>query len=287
MAGEVVSFEFTGANGESLAKLGEVIAWRANALKTSTRESTIATTITALKSLRRLTRVNRGAMKPVSEKLDDLLSVSLERVSNYSVSFSAKLGKWCIRDGAGNRVDISPWWQVVPRDGLRAEAKVYRIRLSADRLEAWRHQKAEGYLVATDDASAKAIVEKRFGKIVKRYGSLAQSTLGRVMAKVSDRSVALDIGRNGMKVVIANAKVRKNLEGWSDGVFGIEVEDSLRFATDALEGGAGAVESAVQSAANSVVGFINKQIDEDKHHFFSSREIGKMATPFPREAVSP
>lgn len=286
MEARVVTFDATAANGETLEKLGEVIAWRAKALNTNCREATIATVVTALKSIRAATRVSKGKLGKVFAAPRERLSVTVEKVANLTPCFNKKKKKWGIVNGAKHFVDIAPWWQVPPNSNDRKFASVYRIALSSDRIEAWPHQRKESYLVAADDASAKRIVEKRFGGIVQKNRSIAKTALSRAMMLVSDRSVAVDAGRGAMNVAFRHALVRKDLQGFDSGRFEIEVEDSLRYATDALKGGEAVVNQSLMKAANSVVGYVNNQIEKQKAKYFQSFAETR-ESPFPPEMFSP
>lgn len=297
MAVNGINIEITGANGMTLKRLQEVIKWRAEVeMKPMSKDAVIATVITALKSIRKITRENKSKKMRVTAIRNQKLSVAVENTL-YKVGLrrdpGSKKSFYVILNAANHRVkDIQPWWQVAPQPAFRVPAKVFRIVLSDDRIEAWGHQKKISYIVAHDREAAIQIVEKRFGRVVKKSSGLGKSTLGRAMALVSDRPANLEVkSASALEVTRKNAHVKKatemNQNGFGTSALSIEVIDSLRYAIDALEGGEGAIDQAIQAAANSVVGYVNKKLDKEASRDFFAQYADRGLTPFPDAIKKP
>lgn len=293
-----ITIDISGARGETVAALQDLIEKRAQILYEKWPvDAVIATVITALKSLRAYTRANKTKKMRVNLQRRPKLSVTVEPTS-YTVSMrrvgSGRDSVYVIRNPAGHVVDeIRPWWQVPPMPQFRLKAKVFRVTLSEDRLEAWPHQKKVSYLVASDIQSAIGILERRFSKVVRKSSGLAKSALGRAMAQVSDRPAKLEV-TNPKAISLLNrvVQVRKETRLVAD-AFGvsecfIDVEDSLRYAVAALEGGEGVINASLMRAANSIAGYLDHSLDDWKRGLLQ-RHYGysKVERPFPESAFDP
>lgn len=286
-----ISISCNGVKGQTLQALSDLIQKRSQVLHETTEKSCIAIAIQTLKSLRAATVMSKGKIKPLVETAQSDLDIAIKHVPEYVVGFMTKnkQAKPCIRHFSkhGAIVNIKPWWKVNVNAELY-DAKVFRVTLSSVRRQAWKKSKAVWYMVATDLQKAKKFVEQRYSKLVKRYSGLGKNAMSRAMALVSDRPAKITSDAKTYPVLAKNVTVSKQLSKsftGSSGQFSITVEDNLRFAGNALKGGAGYVNTAMMKACNSVNGYINNFIRNNKSSSWFSKENWAAAeAPFPKEA---
>lgn len=100
--------------------------------------------------------------------------------------------------------------------------------------------------------------------MVLRHKGLGKLAVGLAMHAVSEREnpspgkVSEEARKVGMKV--ASARVTDT--GFSNGSVNVHVEDNLNYAALALKGGPGQVETIVQKALNSAVGYMKRRLEK-------------------------
>ncbi len=259
-------------NGGPMEKLNELIEKRKKWLGETYKDAITATAITALTSI-------RAATRPYSGIVGTGFFCSVIRRNDVHPAFTGAGHVRCFRVGRfprrnAHRVDLgSRCVQLVPPgDNLSwRQASVWKVTVSKERVERWRHQPLEFHVAAMGEDSVRAYLERRFGHIAERQGGLARTVLGVAMAKISTRPPANEkAGRHVKQIVQKYAVATQRDSGES---FSVHVESNLSYATDALKGGSGAVDAALKSAANRIAGMIRHKagasLDED------------LSTPFP------
>lgn len=133
-------------------------------------------------------------------------------------------------------------------------ATVYLVSLSEEFHKRWHKQPKNFYVVALHDGAVKSYLEKRFGKLPRRYSGMARYALDLAMMRTSTRNVQGEfITDKARKVSAANVRV---IGGF--GSVSIRIEDNLTYAAAALKTGRAGVRLAIKKAANSVAGMLNK-----------------------------
>lgn len=83
---------------------------------------------------------------------------------------------------------------------------------------------------------------------------MAKNALGVAMSKVAAKSMSLDGSTRSKNLASQAATVSESQSG---GDYRLSIYDNLDYASDALKGGEGAVEMALQAAANKVWGMLS------------------------------
>lgn len=204
-----------------------------------------------------------------------MAEISYELMGDLHPSFRRD-GTRCIRVGRDRRAPEANLGrhcsQLIPPRGGWLKAHVFRVHLSPDLLERWTQQVEWSYIVASSESVVKEHLQKRFGRIAKRNSGLASYVLSLAMQKISTRAPAAgEIGARAKR--IGDEWLRVTVSDTGDN-YSVRIEDNLTYSVDAVNGGEGGIESALQSAANRVNGMIRNKIG-------AGRFDESWRTPFP------
>ena len=193
---------------EELAKL---IEKRAEVLNQTAEQSCIAIAITVMKSLRAGTVKSRGRVKSVVANINGDLQIAVVECADMCVGFKTVGGtrKPCIRRGGKHGPIVNDrriWWRV-PMDKAITQAKVFMMKLSADRALAWKKQPQEEYIVARDIGYVQKVVTDRYSRIVKRYTGLGKDAWSRAMMLASNRPANFISGSKAKSILNYNVIV--------------------------------------------------------------------------------
>lgn len=193
---------------EELAKL---IEKRAEVLNQTAEKSCIAIAITVMKSLRAGTVKSRGRVKSVVANINGDLQISVVECADMCVGFKTVGGtrKPCIRRGGKHGPIVNDrriWWRV-PIDKAITQAKVFMMKLSADRALAWKKQPQEEYIVARDIGYVQKVVTDRYSRIVKRYTGMGKDAWSRAMMLASNRPANFISGSKAKSILNYNVIV--------------------------------------------------------------------------------
>lgn len=222
---------------EPLARLSELVEKRCEMLHETVQDAAVGTLIAALSAIRTQTLKAKPPRKAAA-------SVTMR--SEFVPSFSRKLGRKCLRNALGRRLDLSlrvAW--VEPKGTPLRLLRVYYVKP--------QNGKVKPYLAVAK--SARRVTEHETARVrrhIAAMGGLARRVLGLAAAKVSTRPAAADgAGMGAVKVAPRFAAVTFSRSG-REGT--IEVRDSLSYARLALKGGASTVDFALRRAANKIAG---------------------------------
>lgn len=235
----------TTASGKSMDELARLIALRAKQLGELTEDATIAAAIDVLVSLRSATldaRKHKNVKPTIKARAD--LRLSFRREGGKS--------RPCLRSGEnGPRLDgvyfrIDDRYRSIP-------ARMFHIfHITPEHTASCKPY----YLATSSKAAAKEFEKIRAGKRIEEKGGLAKAALGIAMAKLSTRNNPDDAGYKARVLASNLSHVVVNNSGFGSGSFSIEYRDDLDYSIAALRGGSGAVDLAVQKAANKIAGMI-------------------------------
>ena len=224
--------------GKPLEVLGQLLKQREQLLGESSKDACVATGIIALRALRAQTKT---APKRIP-KADIRWGNSDPRyITSTKGKTAGKLLRRTVvsRYRNGQKVNLVKW-QVV-----EGEAKTRRAS-AADLSAAWR----------------------RYGAINRR--GLAKTALGIAMGKLGTWKAPTISNRKINDSAAANVAVRETSSGQT---FTLEITDALRYAQDALKGGAAAIDLALKKASNHIAGRLSR---------VAAAKLGaKIPTPFP------
>lgn len=88
---------------------------------------------------------------------------------------------------------------------------------------------------------------------IDNKGTLAKNALGVAMSKVAAKSMSLDGSAKSKNLASQAASISESKTG---GEYTLTVKDNLEYASDALKGGDGALDTALRAAANKVWGML-------------------------------
>lgn len=277
-------------DGRTLDEFARAIERRTELMNKTTKDSVIALSILAMKNLRKNTRLAKKGIRPPGDKIDGPLSIKLVPIYSAFVGFTGKDHKVCLRIGSksGAISPIKPLWRIPPKTPNYPNAKVFALTLSPGRLEAWPHQKPLRYIVAEDYDSALKTVKNWFGGIRERYQSLGKSAWGRAMALASDKPFTSKVSRQHQAKLdqLVDVRLVTEEEKFGSGAFAMSVRDRLRYAQDALDGGAGAVQVALDAAIKNVNGYLDK-LYGPAEQIFSAQGEAQLRAAIPQSALTP
>lgn len=252
--------------------LSELIQKRMNILCETAKDAAVATMITALKSVRALTR---RAKKPAN-------LFSVVEMSDLTPSYRSVNGshhpRLCARCGGpkGPRVDLKyPIRLAWPGIDIR-HCKTFFIRPTGAR-DQNRSVARPYFIFAYNQNDAAQIQLARERRRFERNAGLARFAEGVAMAALSTRngnsehvrsSAARAFARQCVSIASSQSRNEKSLE----------VRDSIPYALLAVKGGASGVDIALRKASNAIAGMLRKFLD--RHPSFSDRP----PTPFPEVA---
>lgn len=273
-----VSCSATWGGGRPLSELSRLIGRRMAVLRETARDSTVATAIAVLQSLRKETRAHRGRDVRVARGVRGAVAFELDQglVPGFARQKGGALRR-CFRRGSrrGARVELpANTVQLVPPSREWCLASVYRVRLSAEQRRRWPLQPAAFYVVAASDAACESYLSKRYGRIAARHSGLARAALAQAAGRISTRPPSA--GRAGPGVAKA-VRGRVAVRAFGSGErYSVEVADALVYAADALSSGRPGVARAMELAANRVAGRLR--------HCAGHLLDADLQTPFPEVA---
>ena len=260
-----VKMDLKEGHGRPIEVMHDVIELRTRELGEPTAQACIAMTIGVLKSLRAGTKIAKTSGKISVTNTDEIYTPSWSKQGSKS--------KRVLRAGKNGAV-VNPskvLWHVGPYV-TGEELHSYEVidHISDDK------QVKYIYVCKGGKGEAMKYARERHKRMVMKYRGLAKLALGMAMHAVSSREnpsqgKVTDEARSvGMKETAA----RVSDTGFNSGKVNVHVEDNLDYASDALKGGEAYVETAVQRALNSAVGYLSKRLQ--------NRGISEsIAAPFP------
>ena len=229
-----------GSSGDAVAELNRLIAARSKVLNQTTFQATAAVAQNALKSIRAKTQDAKKRKK---------FKITVE-LTSYVVGFSKTDRKPCLRASAERNAT-----KVIPPDGkvvflttgivnAAKNAHVFKVVQEHDGVRPL-------YIACRTQGEAEQYALSATQWRIENKGTLAKNALGVAMSKVAAKSMSLDGSNKSRNLASQAATIIENKSG---GDYTLRVEDNLDYASDALKGGAGALNTALQAAANKVWG---------------------------------
>lgn len=273
MSKPIVKIISSYADGKSLSEFKNVLAKRQHYLNETAFQSIHAMAMDTLKSLRGLVRVAK-----VSDIKVNITPRSDLKFSYYFLS-AAKTGnksaaRMCIRAASSD--------MRFERDQIGKEiyANVRGVKLAAVQVYQFKDKDGDNqiYLIcATSQAKAKQAARRIVARRLLRYAGLARRAISALMVKTNSKgpadNVAPRVYAKANEVTEMRNIVARDTQG-SGGQYALVLEDNLRYAVRALNGGRSAVNLALQKAANKSIGLIKKRCD-------GLLLPGEIKTPFP------
>ena len=261
-----VKMDMTAGDGRAIDTMHDIIEMRRKELGETSAQACVAMTIGILKSLRAGTKIAKTSAHISVTNTDDRYTPSWSQQGKGKPMRVLRAGK----DGP----QVAPEkvvWKVGPY--VRGE-----VVHSYEVIDTIAEDKQVKYIFVTKGSKSEATkyARERHKRWVMKYRGLAKVALGLAMHAVSSKqnpsvgNVSQEAQTLGMKVTSANITDT----GIDSGHVNVHVEDNLNYASLALKQGEGYVETAVQRALNSAVGYLNKRL--------AKRGIeDKLDAPFP------
>ena len=272
MSKPLVKITATYAGDKTLGAFSDVLAKRQHYLNESAFQSIHAMAVETLKSLRGLTRVAKVSnVKVVVTPRTDL------KFSYYFLS-AAKTGdkaasRMCIRSSSGMRFERN-------QIGKEIYANVKGVKLSAVQVYQFKDVDDDNktYLIcATSQSQAKKAAQNIVARRVLRYAGLAKRAISALMVKTNSKGPADNVSprvyAKANEVTTVRNIIATDTKG-SGGKYALVLDDALRYAVRALNGGHSAVDLAMKRAANKSIGLI-------QHRCKNLLLPGELKTPFP------
>lgn len=232
------------ASGKSLDELTKLIALRVERLKELSKDAVIATAIDVLISLRADTLVAEP-----DKSVDPPRRITPR--GDLFISFRGKIP--CLRVGSRRGPEYSGGGSFFfATEGAKAaELKVFQIVSCHERIDPY-------FVAARNVGEALKFEGRRIRTRVENKGGLAQTALGVAMAKISTRNPATTNKKNKIARVLASklSHVTITGDGFGEGSFGLSYSSELDYSVAALKSGEGAMDAAMQRAANKIAGQI-------------------------------
>lgn len=252
----------TTASGKSLEELSRLIALRSERLGELTKDAVVAAAIDVLISLRadtRDARTNRRAGVPRR----------IRPRPDLFVSFRGPNRQPCLRAGSPYGPHFAQGSFFFAERGMDLKTlKVFEIVSEHERIKPY-------FVAAPSEAVARRVEARDSRRRIATKGGLAKTALGVAMAKISTRNTADNPPRVAKILASKLSSVQISEEGYNSGSFSLEYRDDLDYGVAALKSGAGAMDTALQKAANKIAGMIN-------HAAHKSGDFEHdIATPFP------
>lgn len=273
-----ISVKGVAGDGTPLGTLAGIVKQKAKLLRKSWQDVAIGAMITAIRSLRTMTREAKPARRTRPK-------VSLAARGLY-VSWSGKRGgknkqgkdmQRCLRNRSGHR-DTS----------LERKYRVMYYCSPASRtarpyLVVPEREKSKPYIaVAESAAAARELEQKRAAKRKRHMGGFAKTALGYAMARLSTRNAGgmkkFDNRTSWTQLVAAGVKGSSEIGGTE-----VFVHDLLDYAALAVRGGKPAIDLAVKKAANKLTGEMMHYVNARGADFFTARNmpVPKLSIPYP------
>lgn len=193
-------------------------------------------------------------MKSIRAKTQDAkkrkkFNIKVEQTT-YVVGFSRTDRKPCLRASMDRHAA-----KVVPPDGkvvflttgiinAARNAHVYKVTQEHDDVRPL-------YIACRTPVEAEEYAKKATKHRIQSKGTLGKNALGVAMSKVAAKSMQLDGSSKSKNLASLAATV---IERKSGGDYSLAVRDNLDYASEALKGGDGALQVALQAAANKAWG---------------------------------
>ena len=252
-------------DGKTIEQFSKILESRMKYMKETSRGSVAAMAIATLKSVRAATKVAKTSGIKVDVKKDASLYCSCYRVGKKKVICARTVGSKTRH--TGNEVIR------VCGTGLRlGDMSVFRFTNNYSK-------KGTRYLIfAPTGSAAKQMAKKIVAKKAMQYAGLAKRAIGFLIMKTCTTNVndivSPKVNATAKAVTHKREAIATSKQG-DGGKYALMLEDSLRYALDAIRGGRQAVDVAMKKAMNKAVSQINHKV---KDGFLSK---GKMPTPFP------
>lgn len=244
----------TYADGKTLEELSRLIERRIKATGEMMKDAVTAIAINVLGSLRSDTREYKGgAITP--EKAQFVIEEAAQLYVGFDRSLRKRVVRWLPVPGHrfNPPAEYKIIWLVQPSDKMK-NMRLFLVWYPDHIRERYKFQPKGRYFVALSRTAVEHWIENKFTKMAQRYQGLARYALTRCQVQLSTRTkVELAAGRKAKAVGDMHARVAVREGGKT---FGILVSDALNYATKALKGGPGAVDTSMKKAANKVAGYI-------------------------------
>ena len=282
-----VSIKVDWAGNKTVKGLQDAIKARVKYLQGETTESAVtATTINVLKSLRALT----GTVGKNPNVIDGKWDIKIEDTAYVSGWANPprkhQKGRRVVRLGNSNAIDAGDNGnRVVNLAGPYSKSDEKSIKVYKLTIRNTQTSKPPFYsslILAKGKEEVKKFADERIKRRIKQYKGISKRLLGILMGKVhssqnvKDQQPSLPVNSSPLPSAFLSqlGVVNKSGSGFANGQFTIKVHDNLVNAALALKNGISDLQTALQKAANSTIGRINKVLD--------GRGINeKLPTPFP------
>lgn len=236
----------TYGDSKPLSELERLIDLRIRRLGETARDSTVATAIDVLRSLRALTRRAKESRRP---------KATIEERSQYIPSIQSLGGRRipCLRTRGGERVEpgLPLVWDKEFTGGFPLSAlHVYLVTPELPRFRPY-------LCVAPSAGVARRKETARARKRIKARGGLARNMFSLAMGSISTRGNAMEGGTGVQALAQKYLEIRK---GKSGDAYSLEIHDRLDYAVPALKGGKGAIDTAMMRAANKIAGMVKRKL---------------------------
>ena len=282
-----VSIKVDWAGNKTVKGLQDAIKARVKYLQGETTESAVtATTINVLKSLRALT----GTVGKNPNVIDGKWDIKIEDTAYVSgwanPPRNHQKGRRVVRLGNSNAIDVGDNGnRVVNLAGPYSKSNEKSIKVYKLTIRNTQTSKTPFYsslILSKSKEEVKKFADERIKRRIKQYKGISKRLLGILMGKVhssknvKDQQPSLPINSSPLPSAFLSqlGVVNKSGSGFANGKFAIKVHDNLVNAALALKNGISDLQTALQKAANSTIGRINKVLE--------GRGINeKLPTPFP------
>lgn len=231
------------------------------------RDSIAATAITALKSIRAVTKVFKPSRIKPTVVQDKTLKQSFYTIGNKKIP--------CIRIvGSNQRYNGNERLRFSSMRLADSIAKVFRFD------DKFSDDGSKYLIVASSSGEAKKIAKSIVAGKAAAYAGLAKRAVSKLMMKTNTNQKVNDAvtylaNKTAQEVTHKREVIAKAKDG-NGGKYGLILVDELRYAFDAIKGGRAEVENAMKRALNKITHQINNKIS--KGDFLFAR---KLETPFP------
>lgn len=254
-------------NGQTLKKFGEILEKRMQYMGETSRDSVAACALDALRSIRAVTMVARPSKIKVEVQADASLVPSFSTRGNKSKFL-------CLRyTGTGARYAGDE--KIASALGA-AKTKGARVFRFTDELS---ENKAKYLIIAAGKAQAQQKAKKIAARRAMRFAGLARRAISLLMQKTYSKKkinddVSLNVSVKADDVTTKREHILKGDRGRAK--YSLTLEDSLRYALDAIKGGRAMVDTALRKAMNKIVSVVNRKIKGGRF-----LEAETLPAPFP------
>lgn len=240
-----IAVEGVGQSQDPLNALNKLIQQRSEALKQTTFQATAAIMVNALTSIRAATLDARKHKK---------YDIKVEETSYY-VGFSHSENRPCLRTGPfknapkatvnGRVIFLTRYVQNPTKN-----AHVYKVTQE-------KPLQKPLYIACLNEKTALEYAIRATKHRIDANGTLGKDALSVAIGKVAVKSFKIE-GKNKNPTNVAIVTESKG-----NGEYSVRVEDNLDYATNAVKGGSGAIDIALQKAANKSYGYLAHIVGKD------------------------